>query len=110
MTRRPPIPTLFPSTPPSRSYPDQPAGESGPHQNPDYEPAHHEGKADRKSTRLNSSHGYISYAVFFFLNDPPPPDTYPLPLHAALPILPRPASRRERSTPKSRLRTRSSRG
>src|SRR5687768_18175072 len=22
--------------------------------------------ADRKSTRLNSSHGYISYAVFFF--------------------------------------------
>src|SRR2546422_5619360 len=23
-----------------------------------------DGKADRKSTRLNSSHGYISYAVF----------------------------------------------
>src|SRR2546429_6483259 len=25
---------------------------------------HHEARADRKSTRLNSSHGYISYAVF----------------------------------------------
>src|SRR2546422_6529758 len=24
----------------------------------------HQGKQDRKSTRLNSSHGYISYAVF----------------------------------------------
>src|SRR3990172_2147147 len=24
------------------------------------------GQRDRKSTRLNSSHGYISYAVFFF--------------------------------------------
>src|SRR5687768_17633452 len=26
--------------------------------------AHHQRRADRKSTRLNSSHGYISYAVF----------------------------------------------
>src|SRR2546422_469105 len=26
--------------------------------------AHHRGRQDRKSTRLNSSHGYISYAVF----------------------------------------------
>src|SRR2546429_4377737 len=26
--------------------------------------AHHHGEGDRKSTRLNSSHGYISYAVF----------------------------------------------
>src|SRR4030043_1157829 len=25
---------------------------------------HHKGSLDRKSTRLNSSHGYISYAVF----------------------------------------------
>src|SRR2546422_7053690 len=25
---------------------------------------HHGARADRKSTRLNSSHGYISYAVF----------------------------------------------
>src|SRR5687768_18221503 len=28
------------------------------------EPATHLGVGDRKSTRLNSSHGYISYAVF----------------------------------------------
>src|SRR2546422_1239596 len=26
--------------------------------------AHRQNRADRKSTRLNSSHGYISYAVF----------------------------------------------
>src|SRR3990172_1836065 len=28
---------------------------------------------DRKSTRLNSSHGYISYSLFFFLMTRPPP-------------------------------------
>src|SRR2546422_7160554 len=26
--------------------------------------SHHDSRRDRKSTRLNSSHGYISYAVF----------------------------------------------
>src|ERR1041385_9175742 len=40
---------------------------------------------DRKSTRLNSSHGYISYAVFF-LNDPAPPEIYALSIPAALRI------------------------
>src|SRR3990172_7132362 len=30
-------------------------------------------KTDRKSTRLNSSHGYISYAAFFFLMIRRPP-------------------------------------
>src|SRR5204862_31152 len=40
---------------------------------------------DRKSTRLNSSHVEISYAVFC-LNAPPPPQTHPLSLHDALPI------------------------
>src|SRR3989304_4028967 len=40
---------------------------------------------DRKSTRLNSSHGYISYAVFFF-NDTATTEIYPLSLHDALPI------------------------
>src|SRR5256885_9400837 len=45
----------------------------------------------------------------FFLNDPPPPEIYPLPLHAALPISrsrrcaaragPRPAAIRVRSAP-----------
>src|SRR3989304_1868102 len=42
--------------------------------------------ADRKSTRLNSSHGYISYAAFFF-NDTATTEIYTLSLHDALPIL-----------------------
>src|SRR5947208_1841535 len=63
--------------------------------------------SDRKSTRLNSSHQIISYAVFclkkkknihqtkvqstysffsFFLNDTATPDIYTLSLHDALPI------------------------
>src|SRR3990172_9395264 len=34
--------------------------------------------SDRKSTRLNSSHGYISYSVFFFKkNSSPEPRTHP---------------------------------
>src|SRR5687768_3532364 len=40
---------------------------------------------DRKSTRLNSSHGYISYAVFC-LNATATPEIYTLSLHDALPI------------------------
>src|SRR5205085_820151 len=40
---------------------------------------------DRKSTRLNSSHSQISYAVFC-LNIPPPSTIYTLSLHDALPI------------------------
>src|SRR5438034_1303628 len=42
---------------------------------------------DRKSTRLNSSHTVISYAVFC-LNSPSPPPIYTLSLHDALPISP----------------------
>src|SRR2546422_4763826 len=36
---------------------------------------------DRKSTRLNSSHGYISYAVFSLNKKtrPPPPPSHPPP-------------------------------
>src|SRR2546422_4215254 len=71
MIRRPPRSTLFPYTTLFRSEPDadhdshaqewrllgsaeavQARGHSRSHQR------------DRKSTRLNSSHGYISYAVF----------------------------------------------
>src|SRR2546422_749214 len=61
------------------------------------------GTTDRKSTRLNSSHGYISYAVFclkkkksksstpslsffFFFNDTATTEIYTLSLHDALPI------------------------
>src|ERR1039457_7077010 len=40
---------------------------------------------DRKSTRLNSSHLVISYAVFFF-NDTATTEIYTLSLHDALPI------------------------
>src|SRR5688500_8960355 len=43
----------------------------------------YENDGDRKSTRLNSSHLVISYAVFFFH---PTPDSSPLSLHDALPI------------------------
>src|SRR3990172_7370115 len=39
----------------------------------------------RKSTRLNSTNAYISYAVFFF-NDTATTEIYPLSLHDALPI------------------------
>src|SRR3989338_5303993 len=47
------------------------------------------GDPDRKSTRLNSIHSSISYAVFcflFFFNDPAPTEIYTLSLHDALPI------------------------
>src|SRR3990172_6772132 len=43
---------------------------------------------DRKSTRLNSNHSYISYSLFFFFNDTAPPEISPLSLHDALPIWP----------------------
>src|SRR5687768_5881586 len=52
---------------------------------------------DRKSTRLNSSHGYISYAVFC-LNDTPTTQIYTLSLHDALPI----SSRTSPSAPRAR--------
>ena len=46
---------------------------------------------DRKSTRLNSSHDQISYAVFclkkIFFNDTATTEIYTLSLHDALPIL-----------------------
>src|SRR5206468_2195151 len=42
-------------------------------------------EVDRKSTRLNSSHDQISYAVFC-LKYPPTPEIYTLSLHDALPI------------------------
>src|SRR2546422_5574060 len=73
MIRRPPRSTLFPYTTLFRSlaerhhetgaqrhdaHPDQLAARGG------TQAAVVEGERDRKSTRLNSSHGYISYAVF----------------------------------------------
>src|SRR2546422_8104992 len=66
MIRRPPRSTLFPYTTLFRSRLEAAAADR---------PVLHRGRAkrgsaarrrrqDRKSTRLNSSHGYISYAVF----------------------------------------------
>src|SRR5205809_6854126 len=76
MIRRPPRSTLFPYTTLFRSdfgaggplgvgqiavlFHDQRAAQRDHHQDA-HEAA---GNRDRKSTRLNSSHGYISYAVF----------------------------------------------
>src|SRR2546430_1514034 len=69
------------------------------------------GSGDRKSTRLNSSHSQISYAVFclkktvpktilsfFFFNDTATTEIYPLSLHDALPIWP--ASRSSARAPR----------
>src|SRR3712207_7603543 len=86
MIRRPPRSTLFPYTTLFRSkdvvisenlvqYPHQPAGlqvvldqaaaEVADAHLPDRRRRHHvAGAEDRKSTRLNSSHANISYAVF----------------------------------------------
>src|SRR2546422_5034602 len=78
MIRRPPRSTLFPYTTLFRSPADRPGRvHSGPHRagqgesvdlprGRDERPGElpHGNLGDRKSTRLNSSHGYISYAVF----------------------------------------------
>src|SRR2546422_2037254 len=90
MIRRPPRSTLFPYTTLFRSIitvrelhrcmaatvspsPLLPRWEVGVPDVPNAKP-----RTDRKSTRLNSSHGYISYAVFCLKkktsNIPPPPD------------------------------------
>src|SRR2546429_2777792 len=71
MIRRPPRSTLFPYTTLFRSSefsksqnccPDSVRQSSGPACRLQYRAEQWE--RDRKSTRLNSSHGYISYAVF----------------------------------------------
>src|SRR2546429_4713138 len=72
MIRRPPRSTLFPYTTLFRSHYDvQPPEPLELWTSPAFEPTVRDGNLfgrgtaeDRKSTRLNSSHGYISYAVF----------------------------------------------
>src|ERR1041385_9413746 len=59
MIRRPPRSTLFPYTTLFRS-----GGKTSTCCGPRYSSAAVRSRRDRKSTRLNSSHGYISYAVF----------------------------------------------
>src|SRR2546422_7184939 len=64
MIRRPPRSTLFPYTTlfrsANRAGADDGVGIAGAGGYVEYDAA----ARDRKSTRLNSSHGYISYAVF----------------------------------------------
>src|SRR3990172_6046506 len=87
MIRRPPRSTLFPYTTlfRSRSARCWSTASVPIFRSPASIPPHGTRFSDRKSTRLNSSHGYISYAVFFF-NDTATTEIYPLSLHDALPI------------------------
>src|SRR5205809_5651565 len=65
MIRRPPRSTLFPYTTLFRSISKQVKQFDEIEVNlQDWSVKTRDGGADRKSTRLNSSHGYISYAVF----------------------------------------------
>src|SRR2546429_6574718 len=65
MIRRPPRSTLFPYTTLFRSLAGgQPARGTCTDGHVRLPPDGSTGSGDRKSTRLNSSHGYISYAVF----------------------------------------------
>src|SRR2546422_2926221 len=68
MIRRPPRSTLFPYTTLFRSVgdgrPDRRASPPAQEILEGHAPTDRLGAGDRKSTRLNSSHGYISYAVF----------------------------------------------
>src|SRR2546422_2692230 len=70
MIRRPPRSTLFPYTTLFRSFPPLSVDEgrqtvrTAPAVARTEDPFIVRGRLDRKSTRLNSSHGYISYAVF----------------------------------------------
>src|SRR3990167_5411804 len=68
MIRRPPRSPLFPYTPLFRSPFPPPATTSRPRPGPDCAPVPRRARRclDRKSTRLNSSHSQISYAVLFF--------------------------------------------
>src|SRR2546430_5185488 len=61
MIRRPPRSTLFPYTTLFRSH-TWPASDAGIPEQPGGHGGH--ARQDRKSTRLNSSHSQISYAVF----------------------------------------------
>src|SRR2546430_11959331 len=63
MIRRPPRSTLFPYTTLFRSGRAH-GGDRGGDAAPDFRKHHPRRRRDRKSTRLNSSHSQISYAVF----------------------------------------------
>src|SRR3712207_93344 len=148
MIRRPPRSTLFPYTTLFRSPRRAPLPRRGRRLGAGREPALHEGERrllgraavgalegrlaarrrapphrvqDRKSTRLNSSHANISYAVFclkkkkthgphadvtlyFFFNDTATTEIYTLSLHDALPISSPRSSASARPAPRRRTR------
>src|SRR3989304_5308337 len=85
--RRPPRSTLFPYTTlfRSASRARSRAGPASPRTPRRARRRAARRATDRKSTRLNSSHGYVSYGVFFF-KDTAPTEIYTLSLHDALPI------------------------
>src|SRR3990172_3802520 len=87
MIRRPPRSTLFPYTTLFRSPVEVPplVGDDLDQDLVQERLLNGAPEQDRKSKRLNSTHGYNSYALFFF-NDTAPPEIYPLSLHDALPI------------------------
>src|SRR6202166_3668022 len=87
MIRRPPRSTLFPYTTLFRS-PDlhlKTVPEFVAYAKANGAKMNYGSAGDRKRTRLNSSHHFISYAVFFF-NDTATTEIYTLSLHDALPI------------------------
>src|SRR2546429_5235160 len=102
MIRRPPRSTLFPYTTlfrsrnlkgfqqaadPQSAEPKPTANDTDPlfpiveHKKWGYMDKNGKIVIDRKSTRLNSSHGYISYAVFCLNKKNTPQDDYNLELH-----------------------------
>src|SRR5215510_7395730 len=85
MIRRPPRSTLFPYTTLFRSGADQ---LTGPHRHGSIRGGSARTTPDRKSTRLNSSHVAISYAVFCLQKKKtksPPPWSMPFP-HETVPL------------------------
>src|SRR3989442_5189817 len=88
MIRRPPRSTLFPYTTLFRSCPPCPTPRTGPSRSNRRVPLLLDGP-DRKSTRLNSSHVRISYAVFFLKKKAYSAASLPLfPVSAKVAILP----------------------
>src|SRR3954462_9166373 len=103
MIRRPPRSTLFPYTTLFRSgrqVRPRPVRGHLPRGGPAARAGEGRGQ-DRKSTRLNSSHTIISYAVFFF-NDTATTEIYTLSLHDALPIWPASSTPTSTRTPTAR--------
>src|SRR3712207_7461093 len=99
MIRRPPRSTLFPYTTLFRSEPERPLPHRRQLRQPDrpdgavrgdrhgrHVRAAAGGDRDRKSTRLNSSHANISYAVFCLKKKKYQQHTHPPALHSASPI------------------------